>query len=295
MVPSIASATTLEPLAAIKREAKAVEAERGGAADISIMAGFSYADTPDTGFTALVTGTLPQADLDAIAGQFSQRIHDLRAEVYGAAPVMPVEEAVRRAAEGAATAAKPYVILEHADRMCDSTYTIAELLRQGVGRAAIPFVWDAEAARAAHEAGAGATVTLQIGGWTSDRAGPRLSLPCTVLQTGEKRFQTTGPMRKGQWFDLGLCALVEVEGLTISLTSRAEVAIDEDCFTVFGLKARDFDIIVLRSKTHFRAVYEPLAEAILIADTPDWGTADLLTLPYERVDRRRVYPFTESA
>ena len=100
-------------------------------------------------------------------------------------------------------------------------------------------------------------------------------------------------MRNGQWFDLGLCALVEVEGLTISLTSRAEVAIDEDCFTVFGLNARDFDIIVLRSKTHFRAVYEPLAEAILIADTPDWGTADLLTLPYERVDRASVYPLCE--
>jgi microcystin degradation protein MlrC len=49
---------------------------------------------------------------------------------------------------------------------------------------------------------------------------------------------------------------------------------------------------VLRSKTHFRAVYEELARDILVVDTPDWGPADLTTLPFSRV-RPGVFPITE--
>ena len=42
-----------------------------------------------------------------------------------------------------------------------------------------------------------------------------------------------------------------------------------------------------------RAVYEPLADRILIIDTPDWGPADLATLPYRHVPRDRVFPFVD--
>lgn len=66
---------------------------------------------------------------------------------------------------------------------------------------------------------------------------------------------------------------------------------DEDPFIQFGLDAWAFDIIVLRSKTHFRAAYEKLAREILVVDTPDWGPADLRTLPYEKV-RSGVFPVT---
>ena len=66
-------------------------------------------------------------------------------------------------------------------------------------------------------------------------------------------------------------------------------AIDMDCFTEFGLNPADFDIILLRSKTHFRELYEPLCEEIVIVDTPDWGPAELSTLPYEYLPTG-VYP-----
>lgn len=55
------------------------------------------------------------------------------------------------------------------------------------------------------------------------------------------------------------------------------------------------DVIVLRSKTHFRAFYEPLAEDILIVDTPDHGVADLRLLPYKRLDTHRVFPLASES
>ena len=98
-------------------------------------------------------------------------------------------------------------------------------------------------------------------------------------------------MLRGTRVDLGMTALVRIGGVTVSLVSAFAFGVDEDAFTVFGQDPRDHDIIVLRSKTHFRQVYEELAERILIVDTPDHGPADLTTIPYRQVDRSRVYPF----
>ena len=66
---------------------------------------------------------------------------------------------------------------------------------------------------------------------------------------------------------------------------------DTDPFTQCGLDIDEFDIIALRSKTHFRAAYEPIAGAILIVETPDWGPAELTTLPYRNAPPG-VYPIT---
>jgi len=80
----------------------------------------------------------------------------------------------------------------------------------------------------------------------------------------------------------------------VSVVSRPALTVDEDLFIQFGMQALDFDIIVLRSKTHFRAVYEKLAAEIIIVDTPDWGPADLTTLPYRHVPTERIFPFTDN-
>jgi microcystin degradation protein MlrC len=67
--------------------------------------------------------------------------------------------------------------------------------------------------------------------------------------------------------------------------------VDLDPFIQFGLEFDNFDIVVLRSKTHFRDAYEPVADEIIIVDTPDWGPADLPTLPYRHVPVDRIFPF----
>jgi microcystin degradation protein MlrC len=97
-------------------------------------------------------------------------------------------------------------------------------------------------------------------------------------------------MLTGQEVDLGDTALIDIDGVIVSLVSRFAFAVDEDAFSIFGLRPQDFDVIVLRSKTHFRAVYEEIAEEIVIVDTPDWGTSELKSLPYRFLDKSNVYP-----
>jgi len=292
MTPSIFSATGLSPLAEILAEAREMERQAPHYLDISVMAGFSYADAPNTGFSVIAVSGGGRESAKAAAEQLATRLREARAEIYRPQRIFSVAEAVAKALAGSGKYEKPLVLLEHADRLNDSSYLLAELIARKAEGAAVPFLWDPEAAARAAAAGAGATVQLRLGGHSSDKAGPRVEVTCEVLQAEPKTYRISGPMLQGTRVDLGQTALLRCGGVTVSVVSRPAFGVDEDAFTVFGLNPRDFDIIVLRSKTHFRQVYEALARGILIVDTPDYGPADLTLLPYRHLDTAKVYPFS---
>lgn len=295
LTPSIFSATQLNPLAEILAEARQLESASEDYLDISIMAGFSYADAINTGFSVMVVTDAAPERAEAIASRLSERIWQERHALYRPEQIYDLDEAVERALTRAPQVAKPIVLLEHADRMSDSTYLLDALINRNAQRTAVPFLWDPQAAKAAAAAGVGATTTLTLGAHSSRRAGPRLTVTCEVLQAEPKSYHISGAMLQGSYVNLGLSALLRIGDILVSVISRPAFGVDEDAFTVFGQNPRDYDIIVLRSKTHFRQVYQELADEILIVDTPDYGPADLLTLPYERLDTRYVYPFADHA
>ena len=294
MVPSIFSATALQPLADIISMARAMERRSSVYLDISILAGFSYADSPNTGFSVVVVGDMAQEAAQDIADSLSGEISSRKEVLYRPETVWTVDEAVALAKREAGRNGKPWVLLEHADRSNDSSYLLAELVDSDAQNVAIPMLWDSKAAEAAHKSGVGAVIDLTIGAWSSPKAGPRRSYRCEVLSSGPKTYKISGEMLTGTHVDLGMTAVVRIGGVTVSLVSAFAFGVDEDAFTVFGQNPRDYDIIILRSKTHFRQVYEALSEKIVIVDTPDYGPADLLKIPYVQIDRDTVYPFNAS-
>jgi microcystin degradation protein MlrC len=293
MVPSIFSATGLSPLSEIVKDSIAVAEASPSYLDVSVFAGFSYADVPNCGFSVVAVADGEQTLADKVAREFSDRIRRQRHQLLHRELVLGMDEGLAEAQRIALAAEKPVVVLEHADRMNDSTHILREVVRLGLKKIAVPFLHDPVAAAELVAAGEGATVTVAVGGRSSARAGGPVSLTGRVIFAGEKRFRTSGPMGHGKLVDLGPTAVIDAEGIVVWVVSQRTTAIDEDPFLQFGMRAADFDIIVLRSKTHFRAVYEKISSAILIVDTPDWGPADLGTLPYRHVPTERVFPFVE--
>lgn len=292
MVPSIFSATGLAPLAGIVRASVEMARPAPGFLDVSVFAGFSYADVPNCGFSVLAVADDP-AEAGRVVDALSARIFAERNALLHRDQVLDLHTGVDRAVERASRRpGRPVVLLEHADRCNDSTYVLRELLARGVTGAAVPYIWDPAAAEAAAQAGVGVEVTLDVGGHSSDRAGGPVRLTGRVRFAGVKAYRTTGAYMRGRLVDLGLTAVLDVGGLMLSIVSRPTLTVDEDPFLQFGMAAAEFGIIVLRSKTHFRAAYEPIADSILIVDTPDWGPADLTSLPYRHVDRSRMFPFS---
>lgn len=291
VLPSIFTATGLTPLKDIVAMGFASEREHASVIDVSVFCGFAYSDVPHIGFTVAVV-----TDDDAVSGErvakaIAMRIWQDRRALLHEELVLPLAAGVREGLARAVGAKRPVVLLEHADRLNDSTWVLRELLAHRGRRVAVPYLWDPAAAQACLVAGAGAEVSIEAGGQSSDRAGGPVRLDGKVLYAGVKSYTGTGPMRHGRRIDLGPTALVDAGGIVVSLVSHPTTAIDLDPFTQFGLDVNDFALIVLRSKTHFRAVYEPIASEILIIDTPDWGTAALTTLPYKHVPAG-VFPIT---
>ncbi|AYG76823.1 M81 family metallopeptidase [Rhizobium sp. CCGE532] len=295
MVPSIFSATNLHPLADFVARSVDLPQTTPGLLDVSIFAGFSYADVPNCGFSVVVVSDGNRDLAERTATDLSESIRNARRELHVPGLVRNLKDGVAYGLERAKSAKAPIVLLEHADRMDDSTYVLRELIRLGAKNVAVPFLWDPESAAAACEAGVGKTIRLELGGRSSPRSGGPVPVEATVLQAGEKSYSVTGPMGRGAKVDLGRTAVLDVGGIIVSVTTTQTTALDEDPFVQFGMRPQDFAIIVLRSKTHFRAVYEPLAEEIVIIDTPDWGPADLKTLPYHYAPTATSYPFVDHA
>ncbi|WP_112320915.1 M81 family metallopeptidase [Oceanibium sediminis] len=282
ILPSIFSATDLEPLGSLVEKARRMSVESATYADVSLFAGFAYADVPNCGASVVAVVDGPTREALRLAEGMSQDIARNRDALSSAAPVHSLGEGLERALRIARDAERPVVILEHADRANDSTHGLAALLGfADRARIAVPFLWDPAAAAKAVAAGEGAEVPLMLGGHSAPLAGD--PVPVTARVEAVRRdftYRGTGAMRAGSTVRLGDTALLDVRGMKISVTSLSQSAIDFDPFLEFGLDPADFDIVLLRSKTHFRAAWEGFAAEIVIVDTPDYGPADVSKLPY---------------
>lgn len=293
MVPSIFSATGMEPLKSIVLESISVAENSDVYLDVSVFAGFSYADVPNCGFSVVVVTDGDRAAAQRVADGFSEKVWREREALNHRELVHSVESGIEKARKRVAAGERPVVLLEHADRMHDSTYILREVLRLNLPRVVVPYLWDPKAVAQAMEAGEGAQVTLQVGGHSSERAGGATTVSGKVTHAGPVTYRATGPYFTGRTVELGNVAVIDTGAVVVSLTSLPSTAIDDDCLKQLGQTLDEFDYIVLRSKTHFRAFFEPVAADILIVDTPDWGPADLKLLSYRHVPVNDIYPFNQ--
>ncbi|MDE0725534.1 MAG: M81 family metallopeptidase [Alphaproteobacteria bacterium] len=288
VLPSIFTATEFSPLREIMTDVRAATAEPG-ILDVTLFTGFAYADVPEIGATVLATADGDEALAIRTAERLSARLVEAREALYGAAPIYDPMAALEKTAQLLARGSRPVVLLEHADRGNDSTHLLHAMLANDVGRTAVPYLHDPIAAKAS--AGLGAQLMTTVGGKSSEMAGAPVLFSGFVTYTGHLRYRITGPVRTGEELDLGLSAVIDNGRIAVIVTTHSFTTLDTDPFTQCGLDFEEFDIIALRSKTHFRAAYEPIAGEILIVDTPDWGAADLLDLPYRNVPPG-IYPIT---
>jgi microcystin degradation protein MlrC len=296
VVPSVFSATSVSPAKDIIDRLHEWE-RHSGAVDISVFFGFAWSDVHQLGMSTVALTNNDAELAQEIVEDLAQLAWDNREGLTGRGSLHSVEEGVSIAIEKSKNASRPIILLDHADRTNDTTFVLQELFTQGARNAALPLLWDPEAARICAEAGVGATVELEVGGSTGWRDGGPIRVRDRVLWEGDGRYVGTGPMTRGLHVNLGTTAIIKVNNIWIQLVSlRASqfggALIDEDPIIQFGYDPQDFDIIVTKSKTHFRAVYEKIGEEIIIVDAPGQCPANTSIFNYRNVPSG-VYPITK--
>ena len=286
VVPSVFSATTLSPAKDLIDRVR-WWMEQPGVIDATVLFGFAWSDVHNLGMSAIaVTDNNPEL-AQRVVDDLSSLAFDKRDLLTGISneSLYNLEDGVKAAIEKAKTTSKPIVILDHADRSNDTTFVIGELLKQGAVNTAVPVIYDPISSQKCVEAGKGSMVELEVGASTEWRDGGKLSVTGEVLWAGEAKYLGTGPMTINREMDLGASGIVQVDGVWLQLVSRHHSLIDDDPMKQFGYDPMGFDIIVTKSKTHFRAVYEELGEEIIIVDAPGQCPADLSHFDYKNAPK----------
>ena len=291
VIPSVFSATTALPGKEMYDEVLRLGAVPG-ILDVSFLSGFAWSDTPQVGAAAVAVADGDKVLADETAKKLAEFAWDRRKQFIGKKGnvLFSVREGVDKALR-IARARRPILLLDHADRTNDTTFVLEELLAREAKNAAVPLFRDPEGVLACFEAGPGAELELMVGGSTGWRDNGPVRVRGEVLWTGNGSYRGTGPMTAGKVIDIGPTAVLQCGGIWLQLVSYNFVLMDTDPFVQFGRKAEEFDIIVSKSKTHFREVYGPIAEEIIIIDAPGQCPADLSVFDYTRVPPE-VYPVT---
>ena len=283
LLPLNDQCTQVDPSRAIVERAAALEG--GAVLSVSYLAGFPPADLHDAG-PSVVVYARTQAAADAAADALTAEIE--RREAEFAQPMLDPDAAVREAMRIAQQATRPVVIADTQDNpgaggTGDTTGMLAALVRNRAQGAVLGFLLDPDAAQAAQAAGEGSSIELALGG----RHGPEGCEPYRacfrVERLGDGRMTTTGPSVGGRRIDLGPMALLAVDGVRVVVTSRRMQAHDQAPFRHLGIEPAEQRILVLKSTVHFRADFQPLAEAVLVALAPGGHGVAPTRYPYRRL------------
>jgi microcystin degradation protein MlrC len=280
--------------------ARKLEADHPNFYVVNVVGGFAFADTPDTGVSFSVSTVGDEAEAQAALDELCGLAWELRHKGNAVDP--PLEAVMREATGGhngaSAEPSGPIVLVEPSDNIGggapgDGTGLLRAFVKHGVTNAAI-CINDPEAVRALEGAAIGNSMTLSIGGKGSRLDEGPLLLEVTLVSRSDGRFELEDPQShlasmSGMSYNMGPCAVVQHEGITILLTSRKTPPFDLGQWRTQGIEPEKKAFIGVKAAVAHRRAYDKIASRMLWVDTPGPCRSDLTKLPFNKV-RRPVFP-----
>jgi microcystin degradation protein MlrC len=261
----------------------------------SLSLSYQYADVYEMGASFLAVADGDRGAARDAARWLARRAWARRAEYVADAP--SPEEALRAAA---ASPGRPVVLMDVGDNVgggsaADSTVLLQEAIRLGIGDVLI-VLKDPEAVRACVQAGAGAEVSLRVGGKTDDQHGRPVPIRGRVRALTDGRFVEEKAVHGGgRFYDQGPTAVVETaQGHTLVLNSLPTAPVSLEQVRSAGVRPERFQIVVAKGVVAPRGAYAPIAARIVLVDTPGATAADPTRFEYKR-RRRPLYPLEPDA
>lgn len=271
--------TSREPVRGFVDRLQAQEG-RDSILSISIVHGFPWGDVADMGTKVLVYSNADQPRGDCVARALADELTGLREPLRLQYP--DVDAALDTALAHDAT---PVVLADSADNAGggapgDSTFILRRLLERQIGSVALGPLYDPMAVRLAFDAGIGARLPLRIGGKVGPVSGDPLDAQCSVKALHPAMMMSG---LAGTTTPLGDCALIDIQGVEVVLSSVRCQGLDIDLFTQLGCDPRGKRIVVVKSSQHFHASFSRIAAKVIYVDSPGALCTDLALLPYRKI------------
>jgi len=201
-----------------------------------------------------------------------------------------VDEVIRIAEKN--NSGKPVILNDFADSANagsagDSAEVIERVLALGSNVKGLMYLNDSEFVEVCRRAGVGNTVKAPLGATISKK------LYTPVLVEAQVKALYDGDMFiHGNFTNFGACALVKIRNMLVVVTTQHFYPGDPALYRAYGYDPMDFQMVVVKACTSFRAFYGPLTDLIYPVVTKGAASADLLSLPFEKLPRS-FYPFSD--
>lgn len=274
---------------------RAMAAERSAEVlNASVFGGFPMADIPHVGLSTVIVA-------DRRAAKEAERLREEllnEAWLRRADFVFQVEPLAASLARAQRLAGGPIVLVDHGDNVFsggtqDVMQTLDEALKAGLRDMAVGPIWDPESVKELARAGVGAHLTVSLGGKTAMPAlglqGRPLEVSGTVRRITDGRYKVTCPMMTGLTLSHGLSAVLDTGAAEILVCSERMEPFDLGVFRHAGIEPTAKRYLLIKSRQHFRAGFEPIARHIVLLSGPGVTSSDYSLFKFARVPRP-LYP-----
>ena len=258
--------------------------EQGAVTSMSFTPGFPAADFPECGGVVWGYGSnraTVEGAVESLANHVTEREADWWIDLY------KPDEAVLEAMSRSQNANRPVVIADTQDNPgaggnSNTTGILRALVANQAQDAALGVLFDPVAAEAAHKTGVGKSITLGLGGEPALGDQP-FEATFSIEHLSEGNLTVKGPMMQGAKISLGPTACLRIGGVRVVVASSKVQMLDRELYRVAGVEPEQMKILVNKSSVHFRADFTPIAQSILVAESPGPMVADPINLPWKRL------------
>lgn len=278
-------------------QARCREMEADGMLSATVFVGFPHADIAIASLSAVVIDHDVERARQACEELLDMAWRQREGFVY---QIEDLDVSLARAQELAQSApgTGPIVLLDHYDNCAsggtmDTMTVLGRIIEAGLTDVAAFAICDPQAVQQMVAAGAGAQITLALGGKlpmpSLGLAGAPLAVSGQVMRLSDGRFRNHGPMGRGLQVDMGPTAVLRVGGVDIIVISHHVEPHDIGCLEAVGIDPMRLRFLMLKSRVHWRAGLRQYARAIVECAGTGVCTSDYAGLQYHKL-RRPIYP-----
>jgi microcystin degradation protein MlrC len=296
LAQTLCMGTADAPMSGLQDMTRKLECE--GLLAATFFGGFPMADIHDAGISAVVISDGDEVQARSACDRLLDGGWSERAGfIYRGRPLDLAVSDARQYTEG------PVLLLDHADNVgsggtADVMDVIREVHKQELENVAVGAVWDPVAVKKMQEAGLGNRVSIDLGGKTDmpsiGRSGEAFHVEGRVASLSDGIWTVEGPMYTGVEVSTGPTAVLDTGRIRIVVVSFHHEPWDSGIFSNNGINPTECRYLLLKSRIHYRAGFQPIARATIRCDGHGVTTSRNDQLDYQAI-RRPIYPLDDNA
>lgn len=288
--PTINLLTAHGPMFRLFERAREWE-KREGMINVSVCGGFPYVDVDYAGFNVVATADGDRALAQAACDDICTMAWQTREEFIKKLPSVSEAMALARTLLEKKPE-RPVILADVSDNpggggSSETTELLRAMIQANIPGSAAALIWDPETVRRALEVGIGNTAEFSIGGKASPDYGAPVVVTARVKTITDGHFRFYGPMGRGDCYDLGIGVRLEVGNVQIAVYTVRHPCNHVEVFTELGIDPTRQRLLLIKSRGHFRADFEPIASHIIEVDAPGAANPDISRYTYKHL---RAWP-----